>query len=129
MTGGRLRNPGNLSVVSIPRSPILPNNGSRARDHLANERTYLAWVRTALGIIGLGVLVEKLIELQGVAAEIAGLSMVAMGAAALVYATFRYERVRRQLEEGMFQTASTGPIVITALGLIMTVVAVVFVLL
>ena len=26
---------------------------SRTRDHLANERTFLAWVRTALGLIGL----------------------------------------------------------------------------
>ena len=125
----RTRNPGSLSVVTTPRSPILPNNGSRARDHLANERTYLAWVRTALGIIGLGVLVEKLVELQGVAAEVAGLAMVGMGAASLIYATVRYERVRKQLEEGMFQTASIGPLVITALGLLMTVLAVIFVLL
>lgn len=33
---------------------ILDNNGSTARDHLANERTYLAWVRTALGLVRCG---------------------------------------------------------------------------
>ncbi|MDF1597381.1 MAG: DUF202 domain-containing protein [Acidimicrobiia bacterium] len=114
--------------MSTSRNPIRPNRGSRARDHLANERTYLAWVRTALGIIGLGVLVGKLVEAQGVEAEIAGLTMVGVGAASLIYATIRYERVRVQLEEGMFQTASTGPIVITALALLMTAAAVVFVL-
>jgi putative membrane protein len=26
----------------------------KVREHLANERTFLAWVRTALGLIGLG---------------------------------------------------------------------------
>jgi uncharacterized membrane protein YidH (DUF202 family) len=35
------------------------NVGSRARDHLANERTYLAWVRTALGGIALGIALER----------------------------------------------------------------------
>lgn len=31
---------------------VLNNTGSVARDHLANERTYLAWIRTALAITG-----------------------------------------------------------------------------
>jgi len=48
-----------------PPSPLqgsttVPNEGSAARDHLANERTFLAWLRTALGLVGLGLLVEKL---------------------------------------------------------------------
>ena len=29
------------------------------RDHAANERTYLAWVRTALALMGFGLLVER----------------------------------------------------------------------
>lgn len=28
-------------------------------DHAANERTYLAWVRTALAVVGLGFLLER----------------------------------------------------------------------
>jgi putative membrane protein len=40
---------------------IVENRDSTARDHLANERTFLAWVRTALGLIGLGVLLERLV--------------------------------------------------------------------
>ena len=39
---------------------IVENLESTARDHLANERTFLAWVRTALGLVGLGVLLERL---------------------------------------------------------------------
>src|SRR4051812_16870741 len=33
---------------------------SRARDHLANERTFLAWVRTALGLLGLGFVLARM---------------------------------------------------------------------
>jgi uncharacterized membrane protein YidH (DUF202 family) len=29
-------------------------------DHLANERTYLAWVRTALGLIGIGFVLARM---------------------------------------------------------------------
>ena len=32
---------------------------SRTRDHLANERTLLAWVRTSIAIIGLGFIVAR----------------------------------------------------------------------
>ena len=32
----------------------------RFRDHAANERTYLAWVRTAVTVMGFGLLVERL---------------------------------------------------------------------
>lgn len=41
------------------RSPALPNTGSVARDLLASERTFLAWARTGLGFIALGVALEK----------------------------------------------------------------------
>jgi Domain of unknown function (DUF202) len=36
-------------------SLVLENTGSVARDHLANERTWLAYVRTSLSIAGTGV--------------------------------------------------------------------------
>ncbi|KAG9082474.1 hypothetical protein FRC07_014193, partial [Ceratobasidium sp. 392] len=34
---------------------VLENSGSVARDHLANERTWLAYVRTSLAIASTGV--------------------------------------------------------------------------
>lgn len=38
----------------------LDNNSlSRMRTLLANERTFLAWTRTALGLLGFGFLIEK----------------------------------------------------------------------
>ena len=35
-------------------------NPSRVRDHLANERTYLAWMRTAVALMGFGVVILRL---------------------------------------------------------------------
>lgn len=46
-------------VMRFVRSPALPNTGSVARDLLASERTFLAWARTGLGFIALGVALEK----------------------------------------------------------------------
>jgi putative membrane protein len=37
-----------------------PRPESRTRDHLANERTFLAWIRTALALIGLGFVLARL---------------------------------------------------------------------
>ncbi len=39
-------------------------NSSRIRDHLANERTYLAWMRTAIALMGFGVLIARFRLLQ-----------------------------------------------------------------
>ena len=36
-----------------------PPSPSRTRDHLANERTLLAWVRTSIAVIGLGFIVAR----------------------------------------------------------------------
>jgi uncharacterized membrane protein YidH (DUF202 family) len=37
---------------------------SRARTHLANERTFLAWLRTGIALIGLGLAAAQFLERQ-----------------------------------------------------------------
>lgn len=39
--------------------PQVPNTGSCARDHLANERTSLAWMRSSLALVALGIGLER----------------------------------------------------------------------
>ncbi|MCA1990450.1 MAG: DUF202 domain-containing protein [Coleofasciculus sp. S288] len=39
-------------------------NPSRVRDHLANERTYLAWMRSAIALLGFGVVIVRLRQFQ-----------------------------------------------------------------
>src|ERR1700689_5438043 len=52
----------NEDATSMPQHA--PNQTStddgRVRDHLANERTYLAWTRTGVAIMGFGVVIARL---------------------------------------------------------------------
>ncbi|SNX81829.1 uncharacterized protein MEPE_00534 [Melanopsichium pennsylvanicum] len=41
----------------------LENEGSVARDHLASERTFLAWLRTSLSLVSIGIAVTQLFQL------------------------------------------------------------------
>ena len=91
---------------------------NRARDHLANERTFLAWVRTGAAIVVFGfaigrfaIAMRQLTELQGHALRTAAMS-VWMGSAAIVAGVMlvvaglvRYRRTRVQLEGGTFEPA------------------------
>lgn len=108
---------------------IVENRDSTARDHLANERTFLAWVRTALGLIGLGVLLERLVAGGEQLGVIAGVAFICFGGLSLIYAVTRYLRVARHLERGTFPVAVRGPIVVAIGGLFVGVAAMLYVLL
>ena len=84
-------------------------------DHLANERTFLAWVRTSISVIGLGFVVAKFsVWLRELAARFGdptqvkhsgwslplGIGMMAVGGMMAVIAAWRYRRVRRAIEAG-----------------------------
>jgi putative membrane protein len=43
-----------------PSTPQPQRNPARIREHLANERTYLAWMRTAIALMGFGVVIVRL---------------------------------------------------------------------
>ncbi|HEV3309923.1 MAG TPA: DUF202 domain-containing protein [Chloroflexota bacterium] len=81
------------------------------RDHLANGRTLLAWVRTAITIMAFGFVVAKfgilLDELPGHhhtlglhVADIIGTILVAAGALFLVLSLVQFLSVRRAIDEG-----------------------------
>ena len=80
-------------------------NPNRARDHLANERTYLAWVRTAIALMGFGILIVKLgFDAPGRAWEL-GLAFAAAGMMAAGAANRRYFESLRAIEDDTFQPA------------------------
>jgi putative membrane protein len=108
---------------------IVENRDSTARDHLANERTFLAWVRTALGLVGLGVLLERLGAGGEIVAVAAGVGFISFGGLSLIYAVSRYLWVAKHLEKGMFPVAIRGPIVIAFGALSVTAGAMLYVLL
>lgn len=81
---------------------------SRTRDHLANERTYLAWLRTAANVMILGVAIAKFANGTTLFSVAAGGVLIFVGAAGLIYGTRRYRRVNREIESGRYLTGSRG---------------------
>ncbi|ROW11550.1 hypothetical protein VMCG_01555 [Cytospora schulzeri] len=53
-----------LSRFAALKTPVYQNTGSTARDHLASERTFLAWIRTGLGFLALGIAIERFSQLD-----------------------------------------------------------------
>lgn len=84
-------------------------------DHAANERTYLAWVRTGVTVMAFGFLVEKFdIFLAYIAkalhkvshdhanphtAQIIGMGLVLLGILMMIMATVRFTWTGRALDE------------------------------
>jgi putative membrane protein len=84
-------------------------------NHAANERTFLAWIRTGLAVAAFGFFLIKLnvfvdavrggsmlhlpAEHAGaVATHYAGLAMVAMGIVSFARSSFAFERTRRAID-------------------------------
>src|SRR5947209_912320 len=92
-----------------------PVNPNKLRDHLANERTLLAWIRTAITMTGLGFVVAKfgilLREVSGGhvhpltsrAGAIVGVGLVFVGMAMAGLATHRFLRTRANIEENIVE--------------------------
>jgi putative membrane protein len=67
----------------------------RFTDHSANERTYLAWIRTAIAIAGFGFLIEKLPNTPD--NTWTGLLLVGLSAALVLFASLRFLVIRKQI--------------------------------
>jgi len=103
-----------------PRSTSPSATAPRVSDHLANERTYLAWIRTSLAIIGLGFVMAKFsvwlrqflgatrtnvpLPRPGLSLPL-GLTLMAFGAVVAVLALVRHRAVERDIERGEFHSA------------------------
>jgi putative membrane protein len=110
-----------MSETSTKDSQSSANsNPNLARDHLANERTFLAWVRTGVAVVVFGFAIGRFavairqwmqLEGQGHVVPTAGLSVwfgtVAIVAGVLVclMGLIRYRQTRKQIDSGNFQPA------------------------
>jgi putative membrane protein len=86
----------------------------RYSDHAANERTFLAWVRTAIAVMAFGFLIERFdlfikyavpqSAQQQIAphgqtfANLTGLSFIVLGVAMIVIAGIRFVRTAKDIE-------------------------------
>ena len=99
-----------------------------ARDHLANERTFLAWLRTAAAVMALGLAVAGLAHRVNLTSAVAGGLLVATGIAGVVYGTARYRRVTRDLEHGTYTPGGLGVGALVAAAVLATAVVAALVL-
>lgn len=101
-------------------------NPNRARDHMANERTFLAWVRTGAAIIVFGfaigrfsIAIRQLSALQGHGLRTAGISVwmgsctIVAGLLLVIAGLVRYRKTRLRLDAGNFEPAGFGLDLIT----------------
>jgi uncharacterized membrane protein YidH (DUF202 family) len=126
------------------RTPTFQNTGSVARDHLASERTFLAWIRTGLGFVALGIAVERFSQLDLEAlikpsidtqvkfgadaarqkeqarrtdkrqSQLLVGSLMGLGSGSILYGTTRYFSNLKLLEIGKFKPAYHGAAVLAA---------------
>jgi putative membrane protein len=98
-----------------PARPADPD--SRARTHLANERTFLAWLRTGLSLVAVGMAAAGFLPADLVPGfpyvRVFSILLVLSGTAMTMYGVNRYVRASRQIETGSYDPTIT-PIVITA---------------
>ncbi len=102
-----------------------PKSTSYRSDHMANERTFLAWIRTCIGIMAFGFVLEKFgvflhkltdilakgqSPLSSMATSLApeeysslfGLFIVCLSMILSILAFIKYKRVERQIEENLY---------------------------
>jgi putative membrane protein len=109
--------PGRAESDSRPPTSVNPN---LARDHLANERTFLAWIRTGVAIVVFGfalgrfaIALRQWIQFEGHGRVIptSGVSVwfgtvaILGGVAVCLVGLARYRRTREQLNSGKFEPA------------------------
>jgi len=83
-------------------------------DHQANERTFLAWLRTAIALMGFGFVVAKFgLFLRLIAqtrsaphpflSSMIGISLVILGGVMAAAAAVRYRAIQRKIDLGTYE--------------------------
>ena len=98
------------------------------RVHMANERTFLSWIRTSIGIMAFGFVVEKFalfikqisyfLGKEVVApsrgySSIFGIFLVGLGTLMGVLAFIRYKKIERQIDKDTYQPSLILDILLT----------------
>ncbi|MCW3061253.1 MAG: hypothetical protein JWQ02_3074 [Capsulimonas sp.] len=95
-------------------------NSPKVTEHLANERTFLAWVRTGIALMGFGVLIVRLryfeLQLSSIGAPphhpshgratLLGLLFAVFGLLAVMFSAITYSKTRAMIDDGNYQPPS-----------------------
>ena len=136
---------GATNAQDVPSGNFLKHSrhyliSKRVTDHLANERTFLAWIRTGLSIIAFGFVVERfgllLRELglkvnerpivTGHYSTIIGITLTLMGVVVLIVALFNFLQSRRSIDEERFHPHAGFAILLTVITCLIGVILAVY---
>ena len=112
---------------------VLPKHigtSKRVTDHLANQRTFLAWIRTGLATITFGFVVERfglLLRELGIKIGLTeilpvhyssffGVSLTILGVVIMVVALFEFLHIRRSIDSEHFHPSVAFPVILTILA-------------
>ncbi|KAK7013011.1 hypothetical protein R3P38DRAFT_2788994 [Favolaschia claudopus] len=115
---------GVLSGLGLRVSLLLENRGTTARDHLASERTFLAYLRTSLALAAGGVVMGQLLNLPGSVfgsyARPLAASCIVLALYVLLVGITRYFTVQNELVKGVFTVARfhVGVIALALAGIV-----------
>lgn len=105
-----------------PRSVYGVGNEPDPRFTFANERTFLAWIRTGLGFLAAGVAIAAVARLNArlsVEVRVAALLLVVCGLACAADAWFRWARSERAMREG--RALPSSPLLLLLVGVLVAV--------
>src|SRR5258708_36337297 len=98
----------------------------KVSDHLANERTFLAWIRTGLATIAFGFVVERLPSLPGLKGNTSvipyhlssffGVCLTVLGVIMMIVALLGFLHNRRTIDAERFHPSASFPIILTILA-------------
>ena len=106
---------------------------NRYSDHAANERTFLAWVRTAIAVVAFGFLIERFdLFLRFAARDVAhatppahtglanfiGILFVVIGLAMIVISAVQFFRTKKDIDSPEEVRAPRGRLDVTLSGLL-----------
>ncbi len=126
--------------TTVPRSPLI---SKRVTDHLANQRTFLAWVRTGLATMTFGFVVERfglvvreldpktqsLFVLSFHASSLIGVALTVFGVIVIIFALIDFLRNRRAIDAERFHPSIGFAIVLTILASVIGILLAVYLLL
>ena len=108
-----------------------PATSKKVTDHLANQRTFLAWIRTGLATITFGFVVERFglllreLGLKNISAAstttihysaIIGVALVILGVITMIIALVSFLQIRRSIDLESFRPHAAFEIVLTVLA-------------
>ncbi len=117
-----------MTETSKPKK--FPKVGDR-RVHMANERTFLAWIRTSIGIMAFGFVLERFalfsqqmsfvleasignaLPSPDLSTSSAGIFLVGLGSLMCILSLIRYLKVKRQINDDTYQPSPILNILLT----------------